>query len=174
MPIRVRFGHRFARPIRHRRHVPSDDSGFTATTRPTRPSSTLSPVSTTVPANSWPITRGGARLPILPRYPSTSEPQIPAASGRTISTPSSNAGSGTSSTAILSGPCHTTAFMGPLFLREPAGKYSPSAGRLPRRGGVSFAGIQYGGDRGQRHLRGRAANGEARLLAGDLRRLPAA
>nr|WP_228281772.1 hypothetical protein [Rubrobacter marinus] len=112
MPIRVRAGQRFVSPFRQSRQVSSEARGLTATTRPTRPRSTPSPTSTTVPANSWPITSGGVRFPILPRYPSTSEPQIPAASGRTTSVPRSTLGSGTSSTAISSGPFQTTAFIG--------------------------------------------------------------
>src|SRR3712207_1456898 len=116
MPMSVLSGHRFASPARHRRHVPSEESGFTATVRPTRFSFTPSPTSTTVPANSWPITSGGVLLPIFPRYPPTSEPQIPTASGRRTTIPACSSGSGTSSTDISSGPCHTTAFIRCLLL----------------------------------------------------------
>src|ERR671917_895631 len=106
----LRFGQRLVYPARQSGHVPSEESGFTATSRPTSSSLTPSPTSATVPANSWPITSGGGRVPIFPREPSISQPQMPTASGRTITVPGSTVGSGTSSTAISSGPFHTMAF----------------------------------------------------------------
>src|ERR671913_2590469 len=136
MPTRLRFGHRLVSPTRHRRHVPSEESGFTATRRPRRSSSAPSPTSVTVPANSWPITSGGVRLPILPRYPSISEPQIPTAVGRTTTVPGSTAGSVTSSTDISSGPCHTIPFILP-----PSSSECPcSIILLPRRPGCDQRG----------------------------------
>ena len=44
----------------------SRDNGLTATRAPSS-SDAPSPVATTVPANSWPMTSGGVRLPMWPR-----------------------------------------------------------------------------------------------------------
>ncbi len=66
MPISVRFGQMFSLPVRHSSHSPQDSIGLTATRRPTH-SPAPSPAAITVPANSWPITSGGVRLPMWPR-----------------------------------------------------------------------------------------------------------
>src|SRR5918997_2562297 len=118
MPTSFLLGQRLVSPARHSGQVPSEVSGFTPTTRPRRSPLTPSPTSVTVPANSWPITSGGGRLPIRPREPSISEPQIPVAVGRTTTVPGSTVGCGTSSTDICSGPCHTIPFMLPPLHSE--------------------------------------------------------
>ena len=65
-PTSTRSRHRFVSPARHSRHSPQPLSGLTATRAPSS-SDAPSPAATTVPANSWPITSGGVRLPMWPR-----------------------------------------------------------------------------------------------------------
>src|SRR3954447_4146052 len=110
-PMSTRSAHRLVWPSRHSAHLPQPLSGLTVTRAPSS-SSAPGPPATTTPANSWPITSGGVRLPMRRRWPSISDPQIPTASGRRISSPASGSGgSGRSSIAIRSGPCHTIALI---------------------------------------------------------------
>ena len=65
-PIRVRRGHRFSWPAAHSRQLPHPASGLTVTRAPSH-APAPAPAATTTPANSWPITSGGVRLPMWPR-----------------------------------------------------------------------------------------------------------
>ena len=66
-PISTRSRHRFVCPARHSRHSPQPLKRVDRDPRALQLRRRPRPAATTVPANSWPITSGGVRLPMWPR-----------------------------------------------------------------------------------------------------------
>src|SRR5262245_61068065 len=90
----------FVFPVRHNSHLPQERSESSVTDSPTRVRVTFAPTSTTTPAVSCPITKGGIRRPVEPSNPCTSLPQMPQA--RTCTSTSSGPTAGRSSDASSS------------------------------------------------------------------------
>src|SRR5436309_7283005 len=129
-------------PVLHHRHCPHPTMGHAATRSPTANPSTLSPIATTRPENSWPMMTG-AFTPVKgcaavvgiykgpPRYSCKSVPQMPHQATSTCTCPGAGAGgSCTSSTRTSLCPCHTAAFMFPP-LKIPLNK----GGKKPKASG---------------------------------------
>ena len=92
------FGHTVMRPRTHSSHVPQGIAAITWTRSPGCHPSTALPTSTTSPAISWPMTRGGSRFWCPAPKILTSVPQVEQACTLIFTSCSDGEGSSASST----------------------------------------------------------------------------